>query len=332
MEKTVCIHHTDFDGHASAAIVGHCLGWNKVIFRAMNYDYDFPYDLVDQETTVCMVDFSLQPFERMVDLLECCAKFIWIDHHERAVEQYWRWRKEGKAATKAFLGWQSLDAAGCELTWDYFRKGYVWKAQDCPPDRAEHPRALTLLGRYDVWDQSFAPQTFEFQCGLRTLISDLGAPIVTPEDSKAKELWEALLFSPKHIQDFLVDKILDVGRPIYQHQRAQQAKRAQAVCFPTTFDGVPAIAANIGGADSTFFDGVLEKYPDARMGIMFRWGRGCWVATLYSLTGRDCPHLGEIAAKYGGGGHPGAAGFQVYADERLPFLELKGRPQIGSAE
>jgi len=47
------------------------------------------------------------------------------------------------------------------------------------------------------------------------------------------------------------------------------------------------------------------------IGFVRRMGQ--WTVTLYS---RDGINVGEIAKKYGGGGHANAAGFQC---EKLPF-------------
>ena len=57
----------------------------------------------------------------------------WIDHHKTAIEAY-------EQTTSRILGLRRVGAAACELTWQEMFPG------------ATTPLAVTLLGRWDVWD------------------------------------------------------------------------------------------------------------------------------------------------------------------------------------
>ena len=76
-----CFYHDDLDGHCSAAIVKFL--HPKVKLYEMSYKRNFPWDLVDKEDTIFMVDFSLK-FEEMKQLASYPG-LIWIDHHDSII-------------------------------------------------------------------------------------------------------------------------------------------------------------------------------------------------------------------------------------------------------
>lgn len=80
---------------------------------------------------------------------------------------------------------------------------------------------------------------------------------------------------------------------------------------------------------------VYALYPQVNVSVRLQWGprREFAVATLgHSIFNRTCPiNLGELAARYGGGGHRGAASIPLIEDPdqeiQLILAELKaGRP------
>jgi len=242
----------------------------------INYGDPFPWDSIETGETVYMVDFSL-PMDDMERLNEVCH-FIWIDHHKSAIED---------AATRNFTasGRQSLadGIAACELTWKEFYQEDV-----C--------RAVSLLGRYDVWDYPNHPGALEFQYGMRQFKT-------TPDDTA---FWESIFFGD--IQD-----IIEQGRTLLAYEEVQNEFYAKTFSFEVEFEGLTCIAINKGLTNSLLFKTV---YDPARHDAMIAFVRrpDDWKVSLYT----DKPEVdaAAICKAHGGGGHRMAAGFQC---KTLPF-------------
>ena len=72
-----CFYHsTDLDGHCSGAIVKYRYPECEMI--GINYGQEFPWDSIQPDEQVFMVDFTLQPFEGMERLNNLC-NLHWID-------------------------------------------------------------------------------------------------------------------------------------------------------------------------------------------------------------------------------------------------------------
>jgi len=79
-----CFYHSaDLDGHCSGAIVKHFNPECEMF--PINYGQTFPWEKIQEDEWIYMVDFSLQPFEDMVKLNQSC-NLVWIDHHATAIE------------------------------------------------------------------------------------------------------------------------------------------------------------------------------------------------------------------------------------------------------
>jgi len=273
-------HSVDLDGHCSGAIVHRKHPDCKL--HGINYGDPFPWDEIGKDDTVYMVDFSLQPFSDMIRLKESC-NLIWIDHHKSALDNAEKndFSAEGNSRN---------GTAGCELTWEYIY-----------PD-VEMPRAVYLLGRYDVWDHE-DPDTLVFQYGMR----------IYPNTFPQSDIWEKMLSDDK---EFL-NKTLKDGEFIIEYEKVQETKYCRGYSFETEIDGKKAIALNKGFASSKIFDSKWDPEIYDLM-IVFHWSKkGFWKVSLYST--KEDVDVSAIAIRYDGGGHKGAAGFQIYGD--LPFLK-----------
>ena len=80
--------------------------------------------------------------------------------------------------------------------------------------------------------------------------------------------------------------------------------------FETIFEGYKAFALNLGLCNSEYFKSVDNGTYDLLMPFSFDGDE--WIISLYSRN----IDVSEIAKKYGGGGHKGAAGFHC---KELPF-------------
>jgi len=268
----------------------------------------FPPDGFDGE--VIMADVSLKRDE-MFKLAEWCGnRFTWIDHHKSAIEDvcgaispgYRRYGLINPANEKVNINvYVEVGPAACELCWDYLIKNS--RVHQDTPD------VVQLLGEYDTWrnqdkdrwDNCIMP----YQYGMRLICTGVDdfpmdlfgyaqppvLPYMTPCPVTEKGL-----------------RILHDGRTVLKYQKQQNTRAAQFTAFEVEFEGLRAICMNNGGANSQLFESV---YDEAKHDIMipFVFTGKHWTFSIYSTKPDiDCS---ELAKKYGGGGHKGAAGFQV---------------------
>ncbi len=263
-------HEADLDGHCSGAIVKHAFPECEMI----GYDYGkrFPWAAITPGEDVVMVDVSL-PASEMGQLSALCL-LTWIDHHKTAIE-------DAARAGLIIPGVRTVGLAACELAWGYFMPNLPV------------PRAVRLLGRYDVWDHGDA-EVLPFQFGAKVLDLD-------PRGGADRGLWQELF--KDHRPD--VERIVENGQLILKYKRHGDAKKADNA-FETRLGGLRVIAMN-GHGNSESFRSVYARERHAAM-VMFHMRRdGQWRVSVYSDNEDvDC---GAICKARGGGGHKGAAGF-----------------------
>ncbi len=275
-----CFYHSvDLDGKCSAAIIK--LAYPLCQLFGIDYGDAFPWDTIDPDEVLYMVDYSLQPFSGMERLAGMVTHFHWIDHHKSAIDEY------EEAGGPAISGIRDTKFAGCELVWKYM----------FPSDPL--PEAIELLGRYDIWDHT-NKNILPFQYGMRS------KPDTEPENMA---FWGNLFLasSPK------VGEIIKDGRAIMAYEKTQNDQYMKKFAFEVEFEGLKFIAANKYGS-SQMFESVYN--PEMYDGMMCfqKMMNGRWTISIF--TDNADIDLGAIAKKNGGGGHAVAAGFQC---DELPF-------------
>lgn len=197
------------------------------------------------------------------------CKLAWIDHHKSSL----------KIDLSKFTGLaliSNLTKAACELTWEYFF--------DQPL-----PEAVELLGRYDVWDHS-NEFVLPFQYGMRSIDTEVGS-----------SFW-ASLFQDDVSSKSEIDAIIERGNVVLDYINIQNERLCKTSAFEVKFEGLPFVALNSPGVSSTTFKS-LEEYYDNFIGFSYDGEK--WRFSLRSTVN----DMSALAEKYGGGGHPGAAGF-----------------------
>ena len=110
-----CFYHIDLDGKAAAFCVYAWAGIKdveqQVEFIPIDYGIPFPFDSVQPDEQVWIVDYSIKPDE-MTRLLEITKDVTWIDHHKTAIEKYSDYPNKIRGIRKDGV-------AGCVLTWKY---------------------------------------------------------------------------------------------------------------------------------------------------------------------------------------------------------------------
>ena len=286
MSKVICYYHkVDLDGKCSAAIVRRKYPDCELI--GVDYPDKPDFEKIKNADIVIVVDFS---FETM-DLYQIACEagsVIWIDHHKSAIQNAKNHTLFGNTTTlESWMpGKREVGKAACELIWEYFFS------------EEPMPEAVRLLGRYDVWnfdqERPYLDKVLPFQYGMR--LSNWH-----PYDRE----WSKLL---DHNQDGICDVFVKQGDSILAYENQRNATYAKAMAFPAMFEHHKAWAINKALSNSKIFGGMPDG-AERPLWILFSYKAGTWRYSLYSD-----PEIGidvsEIATKYGGGGHAGAAGFQ----------------------
>lgn len=281
MEKVICYYHKiDLDGKCSAAIVRRKYPDCELI--GVDYPDRPDFEKINPKDMIIIVDFSFEPGDMVTLANLTCDKVVWIDHHKSAIEKI----KTDYPFEFICKGARKIGKAACELTWEYL-------FQDEPM-----PEAVRLLGRYDVWDHA-DEDVLLFQYGARLQNCEPDAPI-----------WRNAYLCGQGARVNGVDMTIQNGNIILKYENQRNATYAKAMAFMVKFEGHKAWAINKALSNSKIFETLPGLHAQARpLWILFRYQAGVWSYSLYAApdSGID---VSEIAAKYGGGGHAGAAGFK----------------------
>jgi len=283
----ICFYHNDLDGECSAAILNQKL---NIKCFPINYNKEFPFDMINENDEVWIVDYSLSKEEDWKKLLNITKNVIWIDHHKSAIE------RSEKFGISDLEGIRDLTMSGCALTWKF-----------CHMD-IDSPEVVKLIEDYDIWKFKFGNKTEIFHQGV----------IATIDTDPKSDFWLNTLYSNdfnKHRVPFakgIIHDICSIGEKILNKNNISNKSFLKSWGFEASFEGYKCAAIN-RNYGSPIFESVSNDY-DILISFMFD-GEQYSVSLYQSENDKDID-LSKIAMKYGGGGHPGASGFQC---KELPF-------------
>lgn len=285
----ICIYHSrDLDGWCSGAILKK--KYPEATFVGYDYGEAFPWDLFEKGEKVVMADVSL-PMEDMEKLAAIAGphNFVWIDHHISAIKAY-----NDFHFSTPFTAFLDPKISACERTW-----------MVCFPEEFR-PLAVKLLGKYDTfrkndkhaWDNSIMP----FQYGMRVKCNSLETFPMAMLDTLSVDYSN------------LIDDTIFLGIGILKYQDMQNESMMKA-SFVKTIGPYTALCCNVGLANfnSNTFKSVFDPLKhDIMVAFCLKHPNYFQVSFYSENPGID---VSEIAKRFGGGGHKGAAGCQV------PFID-----------
>jgi oligoribonuclease NrnB/cAMP/cGMP phosphodiesterase (DHH superfamily) len=284
----------DLDGECSAY-------WCSLVpklkkeYNPINYDITFPFNKVNRNDDVYIVDFSISP-EEMDKLLGITPRVTWIDHHKSAIEKYNGYKREIRGVR------HQNNIAGCALTYIYLTQ--MTKYGEGPIkefDKSmykEVPYFTQLVSDWDSWTFDHGNNSRWFTLGSQT------------EDTKpTSHFWHDLSFGGYDA----TSKIIERGKVIEKYRDNWAAGYIKGYGFETDFEGLNCFALNLGKSNSDYFKSVggIKNYDIL---ISFAFNGDKYMVSLYSDEKKT--DVSKIAQKYGGGGHQGASGFTC---TELPF-------------
>jgi len=280
--------HNDLDGQGSGHVIHDATKKNIVMvtpseevkYHSIHYAARFPIEEIGKDERVWIVDFSI-PVDDMQVLLERTTHVIWIDHHMTSIATYGGVRFPA-LVDNIIPGMRVDGRAGCVLTYMYIH--------NC--EYEDVPEYIRLIGDRDVWKFEYGQRTKDFCMGIGVL--DLKP---TSRD------WEKAKLA--------IDHYIEVGSGINMYLTNWYSSYNKSWGYETEFEGHTCFVVN-GKFPADASDEITKKYDIA---ITTVYDGGVWTITFYSRKEID---VSEIAKKYGGGGHFGAAGCTL---KELPFMK-----------
>lgn len=182
-------------------------------------------------------------------------------------------------------GLRDIDYAGSELAWMYF----------FPNEKM--PRSIGLIGDRDKWAWKYGEETAQFNQGMKIFAHQ-------PTDL----IWIDLLNSNERVSE-----ITKAGEICLKFRDGFCKDYAEGYGFETEFESYKCFALGLYQFGSEAFGQRIEEYDIC---LSFEFLGDKWIIGLYSKK----IDVSEIAKKYGGGGHKGAAGFVF---DKLPFKKAE---------
>lgn len=278
----VFYHKADLDGLASAAIIKSVKEWQDAEFIGIDYGDIYDLTKIEQREKVLIVDFTFEPFSKMLEIGEK-AKLLWIDHHWTSIKELVHAKGHHGVPFKFYVGTEKNNKSAALLTWEYFYEG------------KQPSTGLQMISDYDVWKHEHDPDIRHFQLGLRNKVT-------TFENYTLKS---AIFENDKGF----IESLIDDGIFIKNYLTKEYSNYAKEHAFEHEIAGHKGIFINRAFTGSPLFDSVYNPEKHKIMVVYSQRKDKRWHYSLY--TTHDDVDCGAIAKTFGGGGHKKAAGFEV---------------------
>lgn len=292
--NNLCIYHGGCtDGVAAAWSVWVNATPKRFDFHAGAYSRPPPWALLDRlgpEAQLLLVDFS---YKRPV-MDEILSRYpsidvVVLDHHASAQGELSELLENEKIS-----GCFDMSKCGALLAWEYMT-----------PSRA--PELLTYIDARDRWDKQSVDADWDAVTAvtmwIRTYLPHRDELLTDQGFTKWSDAMDADILRPLREGRAIVD--------YYEQRVADEIARAQLVDIPG-WERVPAVNTPYFMASD-----VAGRLADrSATGWAFCWWQNADGTYTASLRSSGAVRVDKIAEQYGGGGHPGAAGFEC---ERPPW-------------
>ena len=286
-KNVVIIHHNDMDGRSAAAIAAKgCAKYfsyalDKIKYIECNYkdEYDY-YGMVDKDDLLIIVDYSIDPKILSKIIKDKVGnRVILLDHHESAYNKYKNF-KDGYFGIIEFEDDKLRAKSGCELTYEYFDMKLLIDK-----------RLISLIGEFDTWRHSVTGNKeavyISYALGGHTV--DQFLQLITPSLEQR------------------ISESIAIGKNIYEYNNKLYKEICETYSYETKlkgFEQYSCIALNSTSKGSMIFGDNIDKYDIC---IIYIHDGERYTYGIYSTK----INVGKIATSFGGGGHPGAAGFTL---------------------
>ena len=303
-------YHNDPDGWCSAALVRFWLEKEKIPFKSedfieMNYDMEFPLDIVERSEPVFIVDFSLKS-DVFWDLRCKTRDITWIDHHKTAIESI-----DLDALDLSHCAGLRIDGvAACMLTWIYFNSNAKFNPTYIASEIIESaPKFVQYIHLWDTWQWKNQSDHEYIEAFITALMTRESHPLLS-------EMWDKL-YLKKEFPNYMM-QLVQEGYACIRFRDGYGKTCCDSIGKVIKFEGYRCFVCNMPKCNSEWFKSVNQSDYDILMPFYFNMQTQCFVFSLY--TSNQDIDVSKIAVKYGGGGHKGASGFQTDNLHHLPLI------------
>lgn len=310
-----CFYHLDDDGKCAAYLISryaYDLDQYDDEYIRINYDIPFPFDIIGKDEYVYILDYSINPDE-MTKLREITNNIIWIDHHYTAILKhkginddipgirysndefqlsgaaltfYWctRWNSgvDAQLREKDVI---ELDLADAKEFWD------------------DIPKWIQYISAYDTWSHHLLPNVVEFHAGMEMIEGK------EDFDNNYRTTWKQIddIFEDRFEDEQIdwIDSVINNGKAALKFRDEWAKNYVDNFSYEVEFEGYRCCVLQLQTCGSQWFKSQENKGYDIFIACAYNGHE--WITSLYSTT----VDVGQIALKYGGGGHKGAAGFHT---------------------
>lgn len=295
-----CYMHSDADGKSSGQIVmQHTGNRNKDDYFIVNYEDDVAdkFDLAKEGEEIWIVDYSISVETRGIlnKLLKKNCKIHWCDHHKTTFDLLEEYPEYDEIPGKRDKRW-----SGVFLTFQY-----------CFPDK-EVPRYIELISDYDTWSKKYKESNWLSYGLIARDMMECSQKLF--DESEAAESGDDVMNAKIDDSNLpYLTELINNGKAIEEYMIQINKMTMNSLSFECEFEGHTILVVD-NNSNSFVFGDQIKDYPF--VGI-FSYNGDEYKYSLYSHNPEkiDCS---EIAKKYGGGGHPGAAGFR---SKKLHFIK-----------
>lgn len=305
MKATIIYHKVDLNGVASAAIAKSYYenqdGTTQIALCPYTYGDsmdEFKKEAEDSQV-ICVLDVSFgeDTFSMMKDWIERGKGVLWIDHHKGILEEAESWSIH-------IPGKREIGIAACELTYNHFN-GHA-------------PMIIKHLSAYDVWNKNMFDweDVMNIQYAMR---AEIGLDVY-----KMQKFIDNIDFYDEVGQ---LSELKAKGKSIRDFLTVKNQGEVENYSFIGKIDGKNALFMNTLEFNSTTFQSKTPEWLDGEavkfLAPFAVQPNGLVRFSLYKTEGRFDVDCCEMAKRFGGGGHKGAAGFQVKTSDGrfVKFLE-----------
>ena len=279
-------HSKDTDGHFSGAVLKY--KYPNIELRGWDYKDEVPsFESMNGFDEIILIDITF-PFNILQEL-GTKTKLTVIDHHVSFKKQVDNHLQIGHDVVTDDLKYITFEyiyddkLSACELGFKHYF-GYV-------------PPIVELVGKYDTWR---ANGTDEWETVVLPMKYYLYGKVNKPND--VTNYW-----FDEYSGD-IVDNMLEIGKSIMEYERKMDESKTNSYAFEREAYGLRALCINTNFMSS---ETMITKFDSSKHDIMigFAYNGNNWGVSLRSIG--DKVDVSQIAKERAGGGHKGAARFQV---------------------
>lgn len=305
--KIWIFHHTDADGYCGGFICKIATRPHLSETHACDYTTDFSKYPIEKDDVVILVDlsFTSSTAHYLKEMAyKCNNKIIWIDHHESSLDLC---NNDEDLRNIDFmviaLGTKENKFSAAFLAYAAF---YYNLNKKNGHDEIDIPEFVYLVSDWDTWSQ----KTKDSKYFNKAVNSTTDIYLYNREIGgyNKDNIWEKLYREYICHSDQLLVKMINEARPLVKQTETLDARYLNSNGFEFNLFGYKVLACNQKSNSLLFGDKINEYDFVCPFVLHERNGKLIYTYSLFSGTNQNCK---EMAERFGGGGHRGAAGFQL---------------------